>query len=240
LAAEGRDPAVLYSIQRRSAAAAADAAADRNASGFSPAAARTRSAAARRLFVGEWVTEIERVVVACAALARMLTEERRRGMNRERALNEAERARLGVFIAAAQAAVVDWVSAEVFATAQYAAPAEAWSTDRMTAWLPLRPVETTARPANLPSRLAVALRAETAREFAERVFVEVGLPADPNAPKECVAELANLVAGRAKALFYGTPEHFSLGTPTFEPPPAGEYLVAVLAGEFGELVVATA
>jgi hypothetical protein len=157
-------------------------------------------------------------------------------MNRERPLSEAESARLATFITAAQAAAADWVGDELLPIREFAAWFDEKKSDRLTASLSLLPSGKSEPDAN-PPRLFVSMSQDVAREFAERVFVEVGMPSYSNVLGDCVAEFANLVAGRAKALTSETPEHFLLGVPTLEPPPPGEYLLTVLGGEIGEVVV---
>ena len=164
-------------------------------------------------------------------------------MSLGRPLAGAESARLAPFIAGAQAAVADWIVAEIFPVAEFAAPAEDFPAGRITACLPLRaatPGEA-ALPA-APKLFVLMAKPEFTAAFAERAFAETERLADPAAAEplvaDCIAELANLVAGRAKALVYGTPAHFLLGTPSLAPPPPGLYLVAVLAADFGEFELA--
>jgi hypothetical protein len=158
-------------------------------------------------------------------------------VNHHRVLSDEETARLATLVAAAQAAAADWVSAELTSTAQYAAEIDRWSEDRLTAWLPLKSAPPSDRDSS-PSHLVVSMDRASARRFAKRAFVEVGVIPDRSLLGDCVAEFANLIAGRMKALTSGTPEHFLLGLPKLESPPSGEHLVAVLAGEIGEVVVA--
>lgn len=158
-------------------------------------------------------------------------------MKPERPLSDAETARLATFVAAAQVAAADWVGDELFPTREFAASFAEQPRDHLTASLPMFPVDKSDHGANLP-RLIVSMTQEVAGRFAERVFVEVGMPSEPNLLGDCVAEFANLVAGRAKALTLGTPEHFLLGTPTLDSAPTSECLIAVLVGELGEVVVA--
>ena len=160
-------------------------------------------------------------------------------MNQQRPLSESDSALLARFITAVQAAAADWIGAELAPTAEYAARIDRWKENQLTAWLPLSPAPSS-DPAASPARLVVAMDGGAARRFAERVFVEVGRAPDPNLLGDFVAEFANLVAGRAKALALGSPGHFLLGTPSLEPPPAGDHLVAKLVGEFGDVVIAVA
>lgn len=61
---------------------------------------------------------------------------------------------------------------------------------------------------SFPSATAVAL--------ARRVLSDVGEP-DAGMIRDCAAELANVTAGQAKALLFGTAYHFALSTPTALP-----------------------
>ena len=121
---------------------------------------------------------------------------------------------------------------------EFAARFDEENNDRLTASLPLFPGDES-DPGATPPRLIVSMTQDVAGRFAERVFVEVGMPSYSNLLGDCVAEFANLVAGRRRRrMTIGTPEHFLLGTPTFDSVPSGECLVAVLAGELGEVVIA--
>jgi hypothetical protein len=158
-------------------------------------------------------------------------------VNEQRPISETESARLSTFIAAAQAAAADWIGAELAVKSENAVRVDRWSDDRLTAWLPLSPL---GDPSAVPSQLVVAMTEDSAKSFGERVFAELGRVPETHLLKDLVAEFANLAAGRAKALTFGTPAHFALGTPSLESPPPGDYLVAVLIGDFGEILIATA
>jgi CheY-specific phosphatase CheX len=54
----------------------------------------------------------------------------------------------------------------------------------------------------------------TAAALARRVLAEVGGEPDAGMVRDCACELANVIAGQAKALVFGTPHHFTLSTPT--------------------------
>ena len=144
---------------------------------------------------------------------------------------------MATFIAATQAAAFDWVSAELSPTTEFAANLDQWSDDRLAAWIPL-----TADAADAPHKnttvLIVAMDASTATRLANRAFAETAKAPDADLLPDFVAEVANLIAGRAKALTLGTRAHFRLGVPTAGTPPSGEYLVSMLAGDVGEVVVA--
>lgn len=55
---------------------------------------------------------------------------------------------------------------------------------------------------------------ETARELARRVYADVGVEPDEGLVRDCIGEVANVVAGQAKTLLFGTPRHFTLSPPT--------------------------
>jgi chemotaxis protein CheX len=62
--------------------------------------------------------------------------------------------------------------------------------------------------------LALAFPRSTARALAERILQGTGAVLDDALVRDCLGELANVVAGQTKALLYGTPAHFTLATPT--------------------------
>jgi chemotaxis protein CheX len=85
----------------------------------------------------------------------------------------------------------------------------------------------------------------TATVLAGRVLAEVAAEPDEEMIRDCLGEVANVIAGQAKALLRGMPYHFTLSTPTVtatagrEAPasPNAEYLVAVLASSVGEFAL---
>ena len=158
-------------------------------------------------------------------------------MNQQRPLTDAESARLATFIAATQAAAADWVSEELAPSTEFAAILDRWSDDWLTARIPLLP-ETGGGIQGNPPHLIVAMESDAVARFAERVFAEVGKKPKAELLPDFVAEFANLIAGRAKALTLGTPDHFRLGTPTPGQPPSGECLIAIINGGFGKVIVA--
>ena len=158
-------------------------------------------------------------------------------MSERRSLSKEESGRLATFVTAAKAAASDWVNAELELKSEYAAELDRWGTDRVSAWLPLNPAPESDRKSG-PSHLVVAMDPLAARQFADRAFIDVGIVPERDLLGDCVAEFANLTAGRAKALTSGTPDHFLLGVPSLEPPPTRNYLVAILTGEIGEITVA--
>jgi chemotaxis protein CheX len=83
----------------------------------------------------------------------------------------------------------------------------------------------------------------TAEAFAERVMAEAGVEVTEDLVRDCVGEIANVVAGQAKALLAGTPSQFTCSLPTVmdaaspeSPPQQGlECLVVVFGSDLGEL-----
>jgi chemotaxis protein CheX len=63
-------------------------------------------------------------------------------------------------------------------------------------------------------RLILSFSQGTAAALARRVLAGVVGDADQAMIRDCMGEVANVVAGQAKALLYGTPSHFTLSTPT--------------------------
>jgi len=60
-------------------------------------------------------------------------------------------------------------------------------------------------------RLVLQFPAATAEALARRVLEDA--PISPAMIRDCMGEIANVVAGQAKTMSFGTPEHFSLSTP---------------------------
>jgi chemotaxis protein CheX len=88
-------------------------------------------------------------------------------------------------------------------------------------------------------RLVLSFPQKTAAALARRVLAGVVGEPDEAMVRDCVGEVANVVAGQAKALLYGTPSHFMLSTPTVLPegaagPPGGRWVIGFGsdAGEF--------
>jgi CheY-specific phosphatase CheX len=57
---------------------------------------------------------------------------------------------------------------------------------------------------------------ETARALAEHVLASVTGNVSTEMIHDCVGEVANVVAGQAKAMLVGSPAHFTLSTPTVQ------------------------
>lgn len=89
-----------------------------------------------------------------------------------------------------------------------------------------------------PGYLVLSLPLATAASLARRVLGEVADEPDETMVRDCAGELANVIAGQAKAMLFGTPHHFTFSTPAVslgDPglPPAGQW-VATFASEAGE------
>jgi chemotaxis protein CheX len=63
-------------------------------------------------------------------------------------------------------------------------------------------------------RLIMTFPPPTAAELARRILAETTDPVTPDMIADCMGEVANVVAGQAKALLFGTAFHFTLSTPT--------------------------
>jgi chemotaxis protein CheX len=89
----------------------------------------------------------------------------------------------------------------------------------------VRPADAVDRPADLLAviRLTAAcgngwlvmgFPQGTAAALTQRVLAEAADGAAPDMIRDCMGEVANVVAGQAKALLFGRPSHFTLSTPT--------------------------
>jgi len=63
-------------------------------------------------------------------------------------------------------------------------------------------------------RFTLSLPAATAAEMARRVLTGTTDDVSADLVRDCAGEVANVVAGQAKALLVGSPCHFALSTPT--------------------------
>ncbi len=83
--------------------------------------------------------------------------------------------------------------------------------------------------------------AAVAAELSCRVFAQSGVEADDGMVRDCVGEVANVIAGQAKTLLYGTPRHFVFSTPQAVPgalpEPTTNRGVLAFASEIGEFFV---
>jgi CheY-specific phosphatase CheX len=82
---------------------------------------------------------------------------------------------------------------------------------------------------------------EVVKELARRVFAQAGFEADDPLLADCVGEVANVVAGQAKTLLFGTPQHFVFSLPSVMPEalpnPEAERLILTFTSEIGEFVL---
>ena len=60
----------------------------------------------------------------------------------------------------------------------------------------------------------LSVPADTADVIAKRILAEVMPDPSPEMLRDCLGEVANVVAGQAKSLLSGTPYHFLFATPT--------------------------
>jgi chemotaxis protein CheX len=65
-------------------------------------------------------------------------------------------------------------------------------------------------------RLVLSVPKQTAAALARRILVEVGIVVTPDVIRDCIGEVANVVAGQAKAQLVGSDSHFTLSTPIVE------------------------
>jgi chemotaxis protein CheX len=88
--------------------------------------------------------------------------------------------------------------------------------------------------------LVLIVPTRTAQELARRVLAR-DKPPEPAIVCDCMGELANVIAGQAKATLFGTPDHFRLTTPvTCEGPfalPPGRSWGAGVMSEAGPFVL---
>ncbi|HEX3152762.1 MAG TPA: chemotaxis protein CheX [Gemmataceae bacterium] len=63
-----------------------------------------------------------------------------------------------------------------------------------------------------PWRMILCLSDATAAELARRILADA-VVSTPELIQDCMGEVANVVAGQAKALLVGSPSHFYLSTP---------------------------
>jgi len=68
-------------------------------------------------------------------------------------------------------------------------------------------------------RLTMSFPPSTAVALAQRALRDAAIDPDLDLVRDCIGEIANIVAGQAKALLAGTPLHFSFSPPKFDPGP---------------------
>lgn len=80
-----------------------------------------------------------------------------------------------------------------------------------------------------------------AQELARRVFAQSGIEADETMLADCIGEVANVVAGQAKTLLVGTPQHFVFSLPAVMleslPHPDADRAIITFISEIGEFVL---
>ncbi len=89
-------------------------------------------------------------------------------------------------------------------------------------------------------RLLMVFPGPTAAALARRVLAGAAVELTPEMVRDCMGEVANVVAGQAKSLLAGGPFHFTLSTPTVltgGPQPAGVGRVLVFDSDAGEFAV---
>ncbi len=110
-----------------------------------------------------------------------------------------------------------------------------FTVEGVTATLPLR--------SSSAVLLTLQVAEKTARELAHRMLAEVPGEIDEAMVRDCAGELVNVIAGQAKAILTGTPEHFSISTPTIYAEPTqllggqgdGTCLLASFSSDVGTL-----
>ena len=89
--------------------------------------------------------------------------------------------------------------------------------------------------------LVLSCSQSVAKELARRVFAESQAELDAGMIRDCVGEVANVIAGQAKTLLFGTPHHYTLSPPAFDikgpPDPDIKRWVLTFASEIGEFIV---
>ena len=85
--------------------------------------------------------------------------------------------------------------------------------------------------------MVLSLPFATAAALATRILADVGAPDDAMV-RDCAGEMANVIAGQAKAMLVGSPHHFTFSTPRVasgDPGlPPGDRWVAAFVSEVGE------
>jgi chemotaxis protein CheX len=109
------------------------------------------------------------------------------------------------FVSAVCFTLREWVGSEAVVRA-VAREAAAPAGDDLVAVLPLRSALEGALVLRFPSATAAAL--------AGRVLAEIPEERDEALVRDCLGELANVIAGQAKALLAETPYRFTFATPT--------------------------
>jgi chemotaxis protein CheX len=109
------------------------------------------------------------------------------------------------FVSAVCFTLREWVGSEAFVRAVSQGAAAPAGAD-LVAVLPLRSA--------LEGALVLLFPPATAAALADRVLAEVPEERDEALVRDCLGELANVIAGQAKALLAETPYRFTFATPT--------------------------
>jgi CheY-specific phosphatase CheX len=70
--------------------------------------------------------------------------------------------------------------------------------------------------------IALCFPGPVAAVIARRVLAETGAEPDAVMVRDCLGEVANVIAGQAKTLLCGTPHHFFFSTPSAVPSPPAD------------------
>src|SRR5262245_12309497 len=65
-------------------------------------------------------------------------------------------------------------------------------------------------------RLTLGFPERTAADLARRILANTDIPVSPAMVRDCMGEVANVVAGQAKSQLVGGESHFTLSTPIVE------------------------
>jgi chemotaxis protein CheX len=101
------------------------------------------------------------------------------------------------------------------------------------------------RLAGTDGTLVLGFPRTTALALTERILASLPEAADENMQNDCVGEIANVVAGQAKALLAATPYHFYFSTPTvltglrqdISPRADRKCLIVVFGSELGDFAL---
>jgi len=84
----------------------------------------------------------------------------------------------------------------------------------------------------------LSLSLQTAEALTRKTLEVVTAEPQTDLVRDCMGELVNVITGQAKTLLFGTPRHFTLGTPVtsmgLAETPAGERWVLKFASEVGD------
>jgi chemotaxis protein CheX len=159
------------------------------------------------------------------------------------------------FIAATRAALGEMAGADLVVRAVYRKPMQRALGD-IAAVIGLRPVSMESPPSYPSTPLAgercrgeramllLSFPRRTAAALAGRILAGVATEVDENLIRDCVGEIANVVAGQAKALLAERPVRFGFSLPQvvvnadeFHPPPGLDCLVVAFTCDRGEFAL---